>query len=104
MDIANGSLLKPNNWSLINREKKQHKKIAGQSYQEKHIFFVKFVLPISKETLHLLYMQMLQFLPVFLWSSFFKFSLILQDKVCKFVNDVLLFLICVKTITTVQED
>ena len=47
---------------------------------------------------------MLQFLPVFLWSSFFKFSLILQDKVCKFVNDILLFLICVRTITTVQED
>ena len=53
MDIANGSLLKPNNWSLINRKKTAQKKMQV-NHIKKNTFFLKFVLPISKETLHLL--------------------------------------------------
>ena len=54
MDIANGSRLKPNNWSLISRKKKQHKKKMQVNHIKKNTFFLKFVLPILKETLHLL--------------------------------------------------
>ena len=55
MDIANGSLAKSNNWSLINRKKTKKMLV---NHIKKNTFaiisFLKFVLPISKETFHLL--------------------------------------------------
>ena len=114
MNSANGIFAEPHNQSLINKKKQHKKEQAGQPYKKKHIcthfFLVCFtyfkrnfpsviVIILSTEQKCKFWISLL-----FFFGHLFKFAAISRNKVCKFVNDVLLFLICVRTITTVQED